>query len=509
MVPVQGGDPISVRVNHGLPPGESVASWRIVEREQRVVYGVGTGSYTSRQVFSAAWDGSGGVRALTDPLPPGAMLASWDYYSTSRRVILQTDLDTPGVVELYTVDADGDHQPVKLNAPLEPGVEVLGMMQPPGEAHVLFLAGVPFSGNNALYSVPPDGSAPAVLLFDPPTGVYGIPGGLRMTPDGRRVVYWVRSQLRSSPVDGSQPPVLISPGPLGEAPWTVQWMSPDSRTVVFWASFPDGSSDVFSAPVDGSAPPAALFFPGTSGIADDDFRISPDGRWVVGHTGPQSSELRAARIDGSVPPVVLNGPNEWAYLAFRVSSDGRALFTAFARNGNTWGPRGLYVAPLDGHAPAQRIVGFRGDPYLFQGELTARNRVLFAGHTGQWELFSVPLDGSASPVRLNPPLVPGGDVFQANTLNGQFVNATPDGVWAVYEADQEVDGVRELFAVPADGSRPAVKLSGPLPPGGNVVGHRIGPDGRRVFHGVWTATTRDVFTSVIPGPQARPVSGRR
>lgn len=498
-LPVQGGDPVSVRVNHELPPGDSVSSWKLVEREERIVYGVGNGSYTSKQVFSAAWDGSGDVRALTDPLPAGVLLGSWDYHEPARRVVVMHDLDTPGIVELYTVDPDGDRQPVKLNAPLEPGVEVLSMVQTPHGSRVLYLAGVPFSGNNALYTVPPDGSAPAVLLYDPPPGEYGIPGGMRTTPDDGRVLYWVRSRLLSSPVDGSLPPVQISPGPLGEAPWTVYRITPDGQRVVFWASFPGGSSDVFSAPVDGSAPPTPLFFAGTTGIADDDFQISPDGRWVAGHTGPQSAELRAARIDGSAPPSVLTGPNERAHLAFRLSGDGRALFTALARNGNTWGPHGLHVAPLDGHAPAQRIVGFRGDPYVFQGQITARNRVLFAGYTSQWELFGVPLDGSAPAVRLNPPLVPGGNVHLANTLDATYADVTPDGVWAVYEADQEVDNVRELFAVPADGSRPAVKLNGPLPPGGNVVRHQIASDGRRVFHGVWTATTRDLFTSVIPG----------
>jgi hypothetical protein len=499
-----GGPPVPLRVNHELAPGEAVAGWKLAPREQRIVYGVGDGSYLAKQVFSSAWDGSGDVRALTDPLPAQVSLGFWDYYEPTRRVALMHDLDTPGIVELYGVDAFGDHQPVKLNAPLEPDVEVLSMVQPPDDRRVLYLAGVPFSGNNALYSVPPDGSEPAVLLYDPPPGEYGIPGAVRVTPDSEHVLYWVRARLLCSPIDGSQPPVQLSPGPLGEEPWTVFQPTPDSQRIVFWASFPDGTSDVFSAPIDGSTPPTPLLFPGSSGVVDTGFRTSPDGRWVAGRTGTSFSELRCAPVDGSSPPAVLTAPNHWALAPFTLSQDGHVVFTGFSRNGASWGPRGIYVVPADGHAPAQRIVGFRGDPFPHQAVITERNRVLFGGHTGQWELFSVPLDGSAPALRLNPPMVPGGDVYQANTLDAGFVSLTSDAVWAVYEADQEVDGVRELFAVPADGRGPAVKLSGTLPAGANVVIHRIAPAGRRVFHDVWTATTRDVFTSVIPD---RPFGG--
>lgn len=38
---------------------------------------------------------------------------------------------------------------------------------------------------------------------------------------------------------------------------------------------------------------------------------------------------------------------------------------------------------------------------------------------------------------------------------------SPDAQWVVYQADQDTDERCELFAVPTDGSRAAVKLNRP------------------------------------------------
>jgi Tol biopolymer transport system component len=78
----------------------------------------------------------------------------------------------------------------------------------------------------------------------------------------------------------------------------------------------------------------------------------------------------------------------------------------------------------------------------------------------RYELHSVPLAGDALPVRLNGPLVPGGSVLD--------VQVSPDGRTLLYRADQDADGVVELFVVSADGSAPARALPIPLVAGGDV-----------------------------------------
>jgi hypothetical protein len=76
----------------------------------------------------------------------------------------------------------------------------------------------------------------------------------------------------------------------------------------------------------------------------------------------------------------------------------------------------------------------------------------------QIELYSVPITGTL-PVKLNPPLVSDGRVFD-------FI-ITPDSSRVIYRAEQEVDERVELYSVPIAGG-PATKLNGLLAPGGIV-----------------------------------------
>ena len=97
-----------------------------------------------------------------------------------------------------------------------------------------------------------------------------------------------------------------------------------------------------------------------------------------------------------------------------------------------------------------------------------------------YELYSVPIKGG-TPVKLNAPLVPGGSVagplasFLTQTkisLNSQYV---------IYIADQEVDGVYELYRVPIEGGTP-VKLNPPLVSGGGVKSQKISPDNKHIIY---------------------------
>jgi hypothetical protein len=103
---------------------------------------------------------------------------------------------------------------------------------------------------------------------------------------------------------------------------------------------------------------------------------------------------------------------------------------------------------------------------------------------GQWELFSVPLDGSLAPIRLNAPLAAPGDVID--------LRISGDSTRVAYLTDQEVDHLPqtfEVFTAPIDGSQPAVQVSriAPGPPAGRVEDfavlemHAAAPAGRSVW----------------------------
>src|SRR5262249_27668900 len=139
-----------------------------------------------------------------------------------------------------------------------------------------------------------------------------------------------------------------------------------------------------------------------------------------------------------------------------------------------------------------------------------------------FELFSVAIDGSAGPTKLNGPLVSGGDVvagccvsadgkrvgyvadqetdekfelFSSDgsapvKLSGAMIAAgdvqfdpllSADGAWVFFRADPLVDGRVALFRVPSDGSASRLALSGSIVAGGQVqAGFRVTPDASRV-----------------------------
>jgi len=112
-----------------------------------------------------------------------------------------------------------------------------------------------------------------------------------------------------------------------------------------------------------------------------------------------------------------------------------------------------------------------------------------------FELFSRPIDGSGSPVELNGTLIGGGDV------QGGFV-ISPDSTRVVYLADQTSDGVFELFSRPIDGSGSAVKLNSTPVSGGDVLaGFRISPDS------AWVVYSADQNADGLVELFSRPIDG--
>jgi Tol biopolymer transport system component len=174
-------------------------------------------------------------------------------------------------------------------------------------------------------------------------------------------------------------------------------------------------------------------FPGGS---ISSFELTPDGRWVV-YLGDQEKDD--------------------VFRLYVVPADGSSR------------PR-----PLDRFVPSGDVRDFRISP--------AGERVVYrADHDtdGVLELYSVPVDGSKPPRRLNGPLVPGGNV---EGLSVDFPAFELGGGEVVYRADQDQDGVFELFGAPLDGSAAAVKLNGPLEPGRQIRLFQIARDGSRVAY---------------------------
>ena len=343
---------------------------------------------------------------------------------------------------------------VKLNGPL-PYARFSEVRDPrftPDGSRVVYQADLEVDGRFDVFLSPSDGSGGAERLTLPPVNnEFVAVESFRISPDGQWLVYAAdtNSDIIYGPVpyavrlDGSQPAVRLDFPFRWQIyyPPLVYLITPDSQRVVCRAlSTPGGLHELFSMPIDGSQPAARLN--GTLvnlGEVLTDFALSSDGTRVVYVADEQENsrfELFSAPIDGATPAVKLNP----------------TPVTGGDLGGGVGGKR-FQISP-DG----TRVV-YRAD------QLT--NDVA--------ELFSVPIDGSASATRLNPTLVAGGDV------TGEY-RIDPTGARVVYMADQETDGRMELYSVPLAGG-PALKLNAPLPVGAQLgLAFDISPDGSKVAY---------------------------
>jgi len=181
------------------------------------------------------------------------------------------------------------------------------------------------------------------------------------------------------------------------------WISPDSARVVYLADQAvDGVFELFSAPIDGHAPNVRLnsALPANSSVLSG-VTFTPDGSVVFAVRTPSGVTLFAASADGSGSPVALNSP--------------------FPPGGGVLEGSSGSISTTVVLAPGGRHVFFRGSQ----------------GTAGVTELYSVPIDGSAPPLRWNAPLVAGGDVLAF------ALRPSPGAV--LYLADQDVDEHLELY----------------------------------------------------------------
>jgi len=280
-------------------------------------------------------------------------------------------------------------------------------------------------------------------------------------------------------------------------------VSPNGATAVFIADKDTlGLSELYSVPVNGSAPPTKIsagltFAAGKAGVSA--FQISPDSSKVVFLADPNTAagvnEIFSAPINGSSAAVRLNGAGVAPVTGFGITPDStRAVFfgtdTAFAS-----GAAELYRATIGTAASAVQIsdVG-QGNP---QGDVVAADfspdstRIVYAGdgltdNVFQW--YSVPLSATG----------PGSDVQISAALGSVgLVRISPDSSRIVYTSDDNVLHRMEVFSKPiAGGTR--VQLN-PSMAGDGVTAIAISPGGNRVGYlaDQNTAGVNEVYSAQI------------
>jgi hypothetical protein len=237
----------------------------------------------------------------------------------------------------------------------------------------------------------------------------------------------------------------------------------DSRWVVFSGLTPGTARcEIWSVRIDGSSVPGRLSPAGEGGCESHGFALSgwvPRAVFLGDFETPGTTELWSARADRNElavklsPAPVANGDVSWPFV---LTEDGtRVLFVADALVDDN---NDLWMAPVDGGATAIRLDTSPSSPrHVVADSVTvARDgaRVLYLEHSGfagRPDLWSAPVDGSATPVLLTTP---------AETWRRVRAPAIdPTSSVAVFAADQDEDGWGETWSVPVAGpASSAVRL---------------------------------------------------
>ncbi len=471
-VPLVGGAPQPV--NDPLPTGGSVEEFAVTADSARIVYRADQNVALRSELFSAPLDASQAPVGLNlAPVAGGSVQSPWELTADGASVVFRADLDTAGQVELYrasVLGADVSHQ--RLSAPLPTRArDVLSFQLATDGLRATYLADVFANGDYDLFSVPLDASVAPVQLNAPfplvPSG-----GAVQAVHVGDgRIAYrsssntW-NTRVHVTALDGSGVPTLLSdPGAEDGTSLNVFFLNHDATRVQWLSSDPPTSfsRELFSAPLDASAPPTRVTLGLVDTALDPYYGLSPASDQVAFVTS-SLQQLYVAPLDGSAAPLVVYEdtvePNPLRALPLFTQDGSRVVFRAIVG-----GQARLFSVPADGSAPAtlltpsppagQEVGLFSLAPPAAGGGA----RVVFAQGSvlDEWDLFVVPVDGSAAPVRLN-----GAVKLRHNSQYGAgYTQVTGDGTSIVYRAGPWGD--EELLVAPLDGTQTLVSLNDPVP----------------------------------------------
>jgi Tol biopolymer transport system component len=424
-------------------------------------------------LYSAPVDGSAAAVRLNDPVDESSSHPQIvGFTDDGRAVFLASDIASE-VQELYAAPVDGSSPAQRLNADIgdpifSPYVLTHGVTEAvllaDGE-RVLYRVGAttaagyfvaPLDGSQAasalgdlgtwklandtvvyrrtifLHGLRLDGSPPTLLPTSPVLGDFAV------DPSGEHVLYSTDTVLSRIPVDGGRSPVSLTPPAAGGGHAILP--HPDGRRVLYTAA--QESAGVVELWVTAPGPRSARA-PGPTGDATIDAR---------GVNGPATIRLNLPLDPGEA---VLTNDTQ-ASPRFWLTPDGRTVLFYQSR---AEGGAEVYAVDSRGASPAVRLSGevppngtvthhlpsTFGTSSTYPRISADGRRVVFGAGTSSAvvELYEAPIAGGAVPRRVSGDLVAGGDVL--DPIGSLAFELTPAGDAVVYVADQEQDGVHELF----------------------------------------------------------------
>jgi hypothetical protein len=393
-------------------------------------------------------------------------------------VLFRADLEGDGHVDLWVAPADGSTSALRLSAfPGASGdIEPYEVMVTPDRSRVLYIEGTDFWGPRSLWSVPIDGSGPAILLSG--AGDWPRIGYRRFDPTGTRVTYRADSdgdnfeELWISPVAGPASESVRLAEFEVEGTWTLQDLdqqhSPNGQHLTFGAFVElDGAREIWTVPIDGSAPPVRRNPVPDAGDASYGWLLASErrplaaffGRYAPGGevgiwAAPADTMAPAVRLDQPVPGEAVSSAKaalKGEAIAYTVLRDGSFVdLWAVERDGGT-PPVRLFEQP----EPGDGIAGFWIES---QGQ-----RVVFSTGVQVWmlhELWETPIEGPATEARrIHPELAPGANATRLRSsidtygtlFTGDFDEVADTELWIademIFRSDMEWGNLEEWTLV--------------------------------------------------------------
>jgi len=401
-VPLTGGP--NLRLDPAQVSG-TVHDFRFDPAGGQVAFRVALTSSAPTQVAVVPLDRSRPAVLLDAPAHPGSSASEYEF--AGERLAFVADAFVDERHELFSAPLDGSDAPVRLSGPLVPEGNVIDLESSSDGNLVVYRADQATDGVYEYFGVPSAGGGWFPINEPLPPG----PSVVEVREHGfsapaRRVVYKTfdesnsRHEVFSAPLDGPPGAVHLGAG--------LDWcLTVDGLSVV------RGGGNLYVGPIDGSTPSRflgeVLYYGGGGPPFDLSLLPTPDGRFVlfrprlsrIGPLPPEKQPLWAVPLDGSSAP-------------WRISRGGVSDFAPASASTVVFPDLGeLHVRPVDASRPSLRLDG----PSVVGGEvsaflLAARGRVAVyladARVVGQRELFSVPTDGSCSPLRLSAPVTGSG-----------------------------------------------------------------------------------------------------
>jgi CSLREA domain-containing protein len=444
----------------------------------------------------------------------GDVLHDFQISPDSQFGVLRADRETDEVFELYSVNFSTGTL-TKLNDPLVAGGDIESFKISPDSSRVVYIADQETKYVHELYSTSIAASG-STKLND--ALVAGDVQSFQISPDSNRVVYTANQdtdtiiEIYSAAIDATGSTKLNSSmQPNGDVQRAADFdgfqISPDSSRVVYLADQDtDDVVEIYSAAiaVSGSTKLNSAMQPNGT-VDEESFQISPDSSHLVYRADQDTDnlfELYSAAIATSGSTKLNDPSSDDVTQSFQISPDSSRVVFIARDNGFK-----LYSAAIDATGSTKlnsAIVTGGGVQSGFQISPDSSRVVYRADQDteGVDELYSAAIDATGS-TKLNDPLIDGGNVAKS----GFQISA--DGSRVVYRADQDTNGVAELYstAITATGS---TKLNEPLVEGGDVFEFKISPDSSRVLYTA-DQDTNDVgelYSAAIDATGSTKLNGR-